>query len=255
MNAIAIKAEAIRTIAVPWKGFGISLYSIFSRIPARIMMAIVKPTAVAKPFTIPVKIPYSFCTLVNATPSTAQFVVIKGRNTPNALYLGDTSNPWKSLVVQSFTQTGSDRKIKKEIEDISINYEKLFDMLHPQRFKYKNGDSGRYHIGFIAQDVEMAIIESDLTNDDFAGLCISDPENSSSSSYTLRYEEFIALNTSEIQKLKSRVSELEKQIKEIKSKVIEAKKCLTIANADETDCATHWENVDKAEEILKAILK
>lgn len=137
-------------------------------------------------------------------------------NTPNALYLGDTSNPWKSLVVQSFTQTGSDRKIKKEIEDISVNYEKLFDMLHPQRFKYKNGDSGRYHIGFIAQDVEMAIIESDLTNGDFAGLCISDPENSSSSSYTLRYEEFIALNTSQIQKLKSRVSELEKQIKELK---------------------------------------
>ena len=49
--------------------------------------------------------------------------------------------------------------------------------------------------------------------------------------------------------------ELGKQIEEIKSKVIEAKNCLTIANADETDCETHFENIDKAEEILKEILK
>ena len=46
----------------------------------------VKPTAVAKPFTMPVRIPYSFCTLVMATPSTAQLVVIRGRDTPSASY-------------------------------------------------------------------------------------------------------------------------------------------------------------------------
>ena len=52
----------ISTIAVPWKGFGISLYSIFSRSPAIITIAIRKPNAVAKPFTTLSKIPYSFVT-------------------------------------------------------------------------------------------------------------------------------------------------------------------------------------------------
>ena len=49
MNAIDINADAIRTIAVPWNGFGISLYSIFSRIPAKSTIAIKKPTPVARP--------------------------------------------------------------------------------------------------------------------------------------------------------------------------------------------------------------
>lgn len=139
-------------------------------------------------------------------------------NSPNTLFLGDTSNPWKSLVVQSFTQTGSDKNIKKNIEDVPFEYEKLFDMLSPQRFKYIDGDSGRYHIGFIAQDVEYAIIKSGLTNYDFAGLCISDPDNPKNSSYTLRYEEFIALNTLQIQKLKKRVEELENKLKTLENK-------------------------------------
>ena len=135
---------------------------------------------------------------------------------PNTLFLGDTNNPWKSLVVESFTQTGSDIKIKKDVSAINERYELMFDKLIPQTFRYIDGDSGRYHIGFIAQDVERAISDSGLTNIDFAGLCISNPSDTVNSSYTLRYEEFIALNTWVIQKLKFRVSELEKQLKELK---------------------------------------
>ena len=41
-------------------GAGISLFSVFSLIPAKITIAIVNPTAVAKPLTIPSKREYSF---------------------------------------------------------------------------------------------------------------------------------------------------------------------------------------------------
>ena len=50
-----IRHAVINTIAVPLNGLGISLYSIFSRIPAIIVIAIKNPNAVAKPFTTPSK--------------------------------------------------------------------------------------------------------------------------------------------------------------------------------------------------------
>ena len=48
MNAIAISPAVISTMEEPWNETGISLSAIFSRIPARITMAIVNPTAVQK---------------------------------------------------------------------------------------------------------------------------------------------------------------------------------------------------------------
>ena len=84
MKAIDINPAVISTIGIPWKDFGISLFSILSRIPAKIVIEIVKPIAVPKPAMIDSNIPYSFCTLVKATPRTAQLVVISGRYTPSA---------------------------------------------------------------------------------------------------------------------------------------------------------------------------
>lgn len=49
-------------------------------------MAMVKPRAVANPFTIPVRIPYSFCTLVIATPKTVQFVEMFLKKAMPSLY-------------------------------------------------------------------------------------------------------------------------------------------------------------------------
>ena len=86
MNAIDIKQAVTSTIAVPWKVLGISLYSIFSRRPAINTIAIKKPTAVEIPYTRLSKILYSNVTQLSATPSTAQFVVISGRNTPSDSY-------------------------------------------------------------------------------------------------------------------------------------------------------------------------
>lgn len=93
---------------------------------------------------------------------------------------------------------------------MSDEYSLLFDNLVPITYRYNNGTSDRKHVGFVAQDVETAINDAGLITQDFAGF-IKDEEGE----YYLRYEEFIALNTSEIQKLKRRILALENKIKEL----------------------------------------
>lgn len=102
--------------------------------------------------------------------------------------------------------SGSDRNIKHDIETFTDEYSVLFDNLSPVRFKYNEGTSDRFHTGFIAQDVEEAILSSGLTTQDFAAyLKFGDTR-------ALRYEEFIALCVDQIQKLKKRVDELENKL-------------------------------------------
>lgn len=106
--------------------------------------------------------------------------------------------------------TSSDRNAKNSISYLSNEYSTLFDNLIPVTYKYDNGQSNRTHTGFIAQDVESAIYNANLTTQDFAAFVKNE-----SGEYFLRYEEFIALNTSEIQKLKRRILALENKIKEL----------------------------------------
>lgn len=119
--------------------------------------------------------------------------------------------------------TTSDKQMKNSIEIYSLEYSILFDNLKPIRYKYNDGTSDRYHTGFIAQEVEEAILKSGLTTQEFAGFVrafetetdlITNEEIQVEHCY-LRYEEFIALNTNEIQKLKKRVTELETQLAEL----------------------------------------
>ena len=116
---------------------------------------------------------------------------------------------WKGSLTAS-----SDRNLKHDIEVLSEKYSTFFDLLTPVRFKYNSGTSGRYHTGFIAQDVEAAIEQSGLTTDEAALFVrfttVADPqEGAEEITYGLRYDEFISINTWQIQKLKARVAELE----------------------------------------------
>lgn len=110
----------------------------------------------------------------------------------------------------------SDRRLKENISYDLDRYEEFYEKLKPSYFKYQDGSSGRYHIGFIAQEVEDAIIGSGITTQDFAGLVHHKEGDEVGSEYAdqygLRYGEFIALNTHMIQKLMARVSELESKL-------------------------------------------
>lgn len=116
----------------------------------------------------------------------------------------------------------SDRRLKNNISYDFDRYDEFFMGLKPATFKYNNGHGGRFHSGFIAQDVEDALHSAGLSNMDFAGLVIAPIEEVNEADgitdnyYKLRYGEFISLNTHMIQKLYRRITKLENELQSLK---------------------------------------
>lgn len=121
-----------------------------------------------------------------------------------------------SITMSEEPSYGSDLRIKNSIDYDLASYEAFFLALKPSTFKYNKGTSGRTHFGFIAQDVEQAMVDSGLTADQLAAL-VKDPvqqileDGITDYRYSIRYGELIALNTHMIQKLYQMVEELLQQ--------------------------------------------
>lgn len=120
-----------------------------------------------------------------------------------------------TITLSSLTSSGSDRDVKKNIEDLPQAYEAFFDRLRPCRYKYNNGTSDRYHTGFIAQEMVQALEDSGLDTQDLAAvLHLSEEETEERGDrckWVLRRDELVALNTWQIQKLKKAVAALEQR--------------------------------------------
>ena len=123
--------------------------------------------------------------------------------------LGSSSASWASVITSA--NSSSDARIKRDIEPLSSQYEAFFDNLTPRRFRYKDGTSGRYHTGFVAQEVVSALDTAGLSTKQFAGAVLWCP-GTEDECWHLRKDEFVALNTWEIQKLKKRIAELEAKL-------------------------------------------
>lgn len=131
----------------------------------------------------------------------------------STISLGSSKQKWKEIwCEQTSLNSTSDRNEKNTIAPLEERYSLFFDKLKPVSYKFNDGTSGRTHIGLVAQDVEEALAQANLTSTDFAGLCYWDKEDGERG-YGLRYGEFISLAINEIQKLKARINELEKKEK------------------------------------------
>lgn len=109
----------------------------------------------------------------------------------------------------------SDKSVKNSIDYDLSRYRQFLLDLKPCRFKYNEGQSGRYHIGMIAQDMEKSLADNGIAPSEFSGWCkmpIRD-ENHNVTGYTygIRYDSLIPLNTLMIQELVKRVEALEKR--------------------------------------------
>lgn len=168
------------------------------------------------------------------------------------LTLGTPNHRWGQIYSTSAAISTSDRNEKKDINALfkDDRYVKFFKKLIPVSFKMKNGESGRTHVGFISQDVEAAMLECGISDLEFAGFCRDqktvqvektridktvDPETGEEVEtevkytedkplegeyvYSLRYEEFIALNTAMIQHLDNRVEDLETRLSKLEAKL------------------------------------
>ena len=121
----------------------------------------------------------------------------------NSFYVSETRTHSDTEV-----DVGSDARIKNSVAyDLAARYEAAYKALKPARFKFNNGTSDRFHTGFIAQDVEQALADGGLTNQDLAALVIGDDGG-----YAIRYAELIALNTAMIQRLMGEVDELRAEL-------------------------------------------
>lgn len=143
----------------------------------------------------------------------------------SAVYLGSSGS----------TVVTSDRNLKHDIECLDNRYEEMFKCLKPVTYIYN--EHKRKHVGFIAQEVEGAMINAGITSEEFAGLCINkdftdDPNGDGGTFYeklyTLRYEEFIALNTQMIQKNMKEISDLKDENAKLKSRLDKIEKMLGI---------------------------
>ena len=120
----------------------------------------------------------------------------------------------------TFSSSGavtSDFNKKNSIIYMTDAYEVLFDNLKPRVFKYNDGTSDRTHTGFIAQEVKSAMDIAGIDSQDFAALCVEKP-GTEYEEWSLRYEEFVSVNTWQIQKLKQRVIELEALVAQLLNK-------------------------------------
>ena len=111
----------------------------------------------------------------------------------------------------------SDARKKQNMEPFIVQYDKFFNALQPMRYQYIEGTSQRYHTGFIAQQVAVALENSGLTTQEFAGIMLHNPEQDDEC-WFLRRDEFIALNTWQIQLAKQKIAMLEERIATLEKK-------------------------------------
>ena len=152
--------------------------------------------------------------------------------------LGNSTARWASIYSTNGTIQTSDATRKEQITALGEKQLAFFEKLRPVSYKLKSGfddaeNHDRLHYGFIAQEVEQAMAECDISAMEFGGLCkdkevvlaktLNEDGTESVASkeagtdiYSLRYQEFIALNTAAIQALKQEVTALRAELNTMK---------------------------------------
>ena len=139
------------------------------------------------------------------------FIDCRGDFAPNAdnrYNLGAPNFVWSAIYCSTDALNGSDRNIKNSIEALPEKYVRMFDLVEPKRYKLNSGTSGRYHAGFIAQEVEAAMQKCGITSQEFAGWAVAKRKDGSETYYQ-RYSEFIPVLWAKVREQEERLKRLE----------------------------------------------
>lgn len=139
------------------------------------------------------------------------FIDCRGDFAPNAdnrYNLGAPNFVWSAIYCSTDALNGSDRNIKNSIEALPEKYVRMFELVEPKRYKLNSGTSGRYHTGFIAQEVEAAMQKCGITSQEFAGWAAAKRKDGSDT-YFLRYSEFIPVLWAKVREQEERLKRLE----------------------------------------------
>lgn len=168
------------------------------------------------------------------------YVQISGKGnlipSSSSVYCGTTENPFAGGYSSGGWKTTSDRRKKKDFRKLleDDRFERFFELLQPMEYRLIENDE-KMHMGFVAQDVEQAMTDCDISENEFYGLehaVFSEKDFESNEEwkkfleqnggendmYTLCYQEFIALNTAMIQKLQNRCNDFEHRLSALERK-------------------------------------
>lgn len=161
-----------------------------------------------------------------------------GNLIPNSssIYCGTTPNPFAGGYSLGGWKTTSDRRKKKDFQKLleDDRFERFFMLLQPMKYRFIENDK-EIHIGFVAQDVEQAMMDCNISDEEFYGLehavlskkdfesneeweKFLEQNGGANDMYTLCYQEFIALNTAMIQKLQNRCNDFERRLSALERK-------------------------------------
>ena len=132
--------------------------------------------------------------------------------------LGKSGAKWSDIYATNSVIQTSNRVQKKDINYDLSNYDLIFDGLKPCSFSFVDGHNRR-HIGLVSQDVEELLNDCEMSSMELAAFIKTPKTDDSGYDYGLRYGEFTALNTWQIQKSKLKISELEAKIAQLESKL------------------------------------
>ena len=158
----------------------------------------------------------------------------------SSVYCGTTPNPFAGGYSSGGWKTTSDRRKKKDFRKLleDDRFEKFFELLQPMEYRLIENDE-KMHMGFVAQDVEQAMADCGISENEFYGLehtvfsekdfesneewkNFLEQNSGTNDMYTLCYQEFIALNTAMIQKLQNRCNDFERRLSVLERSVSHA---------------------------------
>lgn len=154
----------------------------------------------------------------------------------SSVYCGTNHNPFAGGYSSGGWKTTSDGRKKKDFRKLleDDRFERFFELLQPMEYRLIENDE-KMHMGFVAQDVEQAMKDCGISENEFYGLehaVFSEKDFESNEEwekfleqnggendmYTLCYQEFIALNTVMIQKLQNRCNDFERRLSALERK-------------------------------------
>ncbi len=175
---------------------------------------------------------YSFIssTANDATSSCFRPTVNAASGNQYYMNLGSSSYLWYRVYATGGVITSSDRRLKNTIQNINDKYLALWDKLSPKSY-YLNSDNGdpnkKKHLGFIAQDIEDAILEVGLTLNDCYLLTkdrvdtesISSKNSITDYNYSLNYDQLSVLTTAKVKQHEGCIRVLEGKFNELQEKL------------------------------------
>ncbi len=122
----------------------------------------------------------------------------------SGLSCGTAAYPWSAVYANTSTIQTSDKNQKNNIEALPEKYLVMMEHITPRRYKLNDGTSGRYHPGFVAQEVKAAMDAAGVDDTEFGGWCL-DHDVDGNEVQMLRMEEFIPILWAKIKQLEAKI--------------------------------------------------